>query len=76
MEGKRNIEKAGGKITFADAEDESLLYWASLSVKERLEAAQKWNKEVWQQLLKDKYPRKIELTGGKQTKALTDEDDF
>jgi hypothetical protein len=76
MEKKRRIEKAGGKVTFTEGEDESLLYWANLTVKERLIEAQQWNKRVWQYLLKDKYPQKIELTGGKQTKALTDEDDF
>ena len=76
MENKRKIKKVAKKITFEEGEEESLLYWSNLSIKERLTEATKWNKEVWQQILKDKYPQKIELTGGKQNKALTDEDDF
>jgi hypothetical protein len=76
MEKKRKIDSVGGKVTYEEGEDESLMYWANLSMKERLTEAGKWNKEVWQQILKDKYPQKIELTGGKQNKALTDEDDF
>ena len=66
------------KVSFAEAaeEEEALLYWANLPVKKRLTEAAKWNKRVWQHLLKDKYPKKIELIGGKQTKNLTNEDDF
>lgn len=77
MSGNKKIERVVKKVSFAeDQEEESLLYWAGLSIKERLTEAAKWNKKVWQHLLKDEYPDKIELTGGKQTKALTDEDDF
>ena len=76
MEKKRKIEMVVKKVSFAEAEEEELMYWAKLSVKERLTAAAKWNKEVWKYLLNEDYPEKIELTGGKQSKALTDEDDF
>jgi hypothetical protein len=76
MQRKRKIEKVAKKITFEEGEEETLLYWANLSIKERLTEAAKWNKQVWQHILKDKYPQKIELTGGKQNKALTDQDDF
>ena len=52
------------------------MYWANLPVKERLTIASEWNKKVWQHILKDKYPEKIEKTGGKKNKLATDEDDF
>ena len=76
MEKKRKIEKVVRKVSFAEEEEETLLYWANLTVKERLIESEKWNKKVWKHILKDKYPQKIELTGGKQNKTLTDEDDF
>ena len=76
MEKKRKIAMLARKVSFAEAEEKDIMYWADLSIKERLTEAAKWNKEVWKHLLKDKYPEKIELTGGKQNKTLTDEDDF
>ena len=76
MEKKRKIEKVVRKVSFAEEEEETLLYWANLTVKERLIESEKWNKKVWKHILKAKYPQKIELTGGKQNKTLTDEDDF
>ena len=76
MKKKRKIAMVVKKVSFAEAEEEALLYWANLPVKKRLTEAAKWNKRVWQHLLKDKYPKKIELIGGKQTKTLTNEDDF
>lgn len=76
MEKKRKIEKIGKKVSFAADEDDDLMYWANLSVKERMMEAAKWNKKVWQHILKDKYPERIEKRGGKKNKSLTDEDDF
>ena len=79
MKKKRKIAMVVKKVSFAEAaeeDEEALLYWANLPVKKRLTEAAKWNKRVWQHLLKDKYPKKIELIGGKQTKILTNEDDF
>ena len=74
MEKKRKIEKVGKKVSFA--EDEDLMYWANLPVRERMIEAAEWNKNVWQHLLKEKYPERIEKTGGKKNKLLTDKDDF
>ena len=76
MEKKRKIEKVGKKVSFAEDEDEDLMYWANLPVRERMIEAAEWNKNVWQHLLKEKYPERIEKTGGKKNKLLTDEDDF
>ncbi|HZI52855.1 MAG TPA: hypothetical protein VFD56_04100 [Chitinophagaceae bacterium] len=76
MEKKRKIEKVVRKGSFAEDEDEELIYWANLSVKERMSEAAEWNRKVWQHILKDKYPERIEKTGGKKDKSLTDEDDF
>ena len=76
MEKKRKIELVAKKVAFSDDEDGDLNYWASLSVKERMSEAADWNRKVWQHILKDKYPEKIEKTGGKRNKSLTDEDDF
>ena len=76
MEKKRNIEKTGKRVSFDEKDDEDLMYWANLPVKDRMAAAADWNKKVWQHILKDKYPERIEKTGGKKDKSLTDEDDF
>lgn len=73
---KRKIAMMVKKVSFAETDDEDLMYWANLSVKERMTEAAEWNKKIWQHILKDKYPEKIEMTGGKQNKSLTDEDDF
>ena len=76
MEKKRKIAIVGKRVSFDESEEEDLMYWANLPVKERLAIAAEWNKKVWQHILKDKYPEKIEKTGGKKNKLATDEDDF
>ena len=76
MEKKRKIAIVGKRVSFDESEEEDLMYWANLPVKERLTIASEWNKKVWQHILKDKYPEKIEKTGGKKNKLATDEDDF
>lgn len=76
MEEERKIELVGGKVSFEEGEEESIEYWANLSVKERMSRAFEWNRKVWKHILKNNYPEKIELVGGKQIKSLTDEDDF
>lgn len=76
MNQKRNIELVVGKVSFEEGEEESIEYWANLPVKERMRQAFDWNRKVWKHLLKNNYPEKIELVGGKQIKSLTDEDDF
>lgn len=63
------------KVSFEEAEDEDLLFWASKTIGERLKEAFDWNKKVWTHLL-GTYPDKIELTGGKKLKTETDKDDF
>ncbi|HEX5151519.1 MAG TPA: hypothetical protein VFW07_08715 [Parafilimonas sp.] len=65
-----------GKVSFEEAEDADVEYWANLPVKERLRQAFIWNRKVWKHILNDDYPEKINLSGGKQVKSLTDEDDF
>jgi hypothetical protein len=76
MEKKRKIAMVVRKVSFAEAEDEDLMYWANLTVKERMNEAAEWNKKVWQHILGDKYSERIVKTGGKKIKSLTDEDDF
>jgi hypothetical protein len=76
MERKRKIEKVVRKVSFAEAEDSDLFYWADKTIRERLTEVNNWNKKVWMQILKDNFSEKIIFTGGKQKKQLTDEDDF
>jgi hypothetical protein len=76
MEKKRKIALVGKRVSFDESEEDDLMYWANLPVKERLEIAAEWNKKVWQHILKDKYTERIEKTGGKKNKSVTDEDDF
>ena len=64
-----------GKVTFEQTEDDDLWYWASMSVRERLESVFEWNKKIWHQI-RGQYPVKRELAGGKFYKSETDEDDF
>ena len=66
----------GKRVSFDESEEEDLMYWANLPIKERLVEAAEWNKKVWQHILKDKYPERIEKAGGKKNKLVTDEDDF
>ena len=44
---KRKIEKVGKKISFAEEQDDDLMYWANLPLKERMNEAAEWNKIVW-----------------------------
>ena len=74
MEKERKIVE--GKVSFAEAEDADIEYWANLPVEERLRQAFNWNRKVWKHILNENYPERIKLSGGKQIKSLTDEDDF
>ena len=76
MKQERKIKLVGGKTSFVETEEADIEYWANLPVKERLRQAFEWNRKVWKHILKNDYPEKIVLTGGKQIKSLTDEDDF
>ena len=75
MNEERKIEKVVRKVTFKEAEEEDIIYWAQKSIKERVTAATEWNKKVWTHL-HGSYPEKIEKYGGKRIKDHTDEDDF
>ena len=55
MKKKRKIAMVVKKVSFAEAEEEALLYWANLPVKKRLTEAAKWNKRVWQHSLHLKF---------------------
>jgi hypothetical protein len=66
MEKKRKIALVVKKVSFAEEEDDDLMYWANLPLKERMNEAAEWNKTVWEHILKGKYPEKIEKSGEKK----------
>ncbi len=76
MKEKRKIELVAKKMSFAEEEDADIEYWANLPVIERMRQAFDWNKQVWKHILKNEYSEKIQRTGEKKIKTLTDEDDF
>jgi hypothetical protein len=75
MNKKRKIEYVGGKVSFAQAEENDLLFEASLSWQERLERMELLRRKIWAFHL-GAYPVKIAIEGGKRIKNQMDEDDF
>ncbi len=65
----------GKKISFVEAEDEDLIFWAEKPVGERMKEMTEWNKKIWI-TINGNYPEVIEKDGGKIIKSDTDEDDF
>jgi len=75
MEHKRKIEKVVTKVSFAEAEENDLIFWCEKPVGDRMKEMLEWNKKVWS-FINGNYPKTIEKTGGKIMKSDTDEDDF
>ncbi|MFI5195494.1 MAG: hypothetical protein ACHQD8_00255 [Chitinophagales bacterium] len=56
------MELVGKKVTFAEAEEESLLFWANKSWQERLQETERLRRMIWTYLL-GSYPVKMEKVG-------------
>ena len=56
------MELVGKKISFADAEEETLSFWASKSWMERLQETERLRRMIWTYLL-GSYPEKMEKIG-------------
>jgi hypothetical protein len=69
------MEKVISKHSKTVEDNEDLIYWASLSISERLSAVHDWNLKVWEHLNK-KTVLKIEKVGGIIKKNLKQQDDF
>jgi phage pi2 protein 07 len=63
------------KVTFAEAEELDIDYWAGKSIKERMSEATDWITQVWNNH-KNMHGEWMSIPDGKQSKAQTDEDDF
>ncbi len=69
------IKKIAHKVSFEEAEDIDVNYWANLNIKSRMIKATEWIKEVWG-LHKKLHGLQNTLPDGKQIKKQTDEDVF
>jgi hypothetical protein len=75
MNKKRKIEPVIRKVTFAQAEEEDMIYWMNLSATKRFEELLSLKQMIWTK--KDKpYPEIIEKIAEKKLKSQTDSDDF
>ena len=52
----------GKKVTFAEAEEDELFFWADKNWKERLEETERLRRIIWTHLL-GKYPDKMQKVG-------------
>ncbi len=63
------------KVTFAEAEELDIAYWADKSIKERVSEATDWIKEVF--TIRQKIHGDLAtIADGKHLKTQVDEDDF
>ena len=75
MDKKRKIAPIIRKVSFAQAEEEDIAYWMSLSVTERFKELLSLKQMIWGE--KDNpYPTNIEKVVEKKIKSKTDSDDF
>lgn len=63
------------KVTFEEAEEIDIAYWAGKTIKERVSEATEWIAQVWQ-MHKKMHGEWESLPNGKQLKSQVDEDDF
>lgn len=59
---KREMVLEGKKVTFDEAEQDEITFWADSTWIERLAEAERLRKIIWTHIL-GKYPEKIEVTG-------------
>jgi hypothetical protein len=59
---KREMEIVGKKVTFEEAEEDEISFWANKTWKERLKEAERLRKIIWTHLL-GKFPEKMQKTG-------------
>lgn len=75
MDTKRKIEPIVRKVSFAEAEEEDMLFWMNLTPGQRMEELLTLKQMIWGR--KDKpYPTSIEKVVEKKIKSETDNDDF
>ncbi len=59
MNVERKIKMVAPKLSFAEAEESDLIFWANKSIAERLQEVQRLRKIIWKRKL-GKYPEKME----------------
>ncbi len=75
MEKNRKIEIVGRKVSFAQAEEDDLFFWADKTWQERIVEAERLRRLIWTHHL-GIFPVAFEKIGRKISKAQLDEDDF
>ncbi len=75
MEKKRKIEIVGRKVSFQQAEDDDLFYWADITWQERIAETECLRQLIWTYRL-GTYPTKFEKTGRVILKPELDNEDF
>ena len=70
---KNKMEIVGRKISFADAEDADILFWAEKTMNERMVECNRLRRIVWTRLL-GAFPTKMEIVGRKILKTEMNED--
>jgi hypothetical protein len=72
---KNKMEIVGRKISFAEAEDADILFWADKTMNERLIEWDRLRRIIWTKLL-GTFPTKMEVVGRKILKSEMSEDVF
>jgi glycyl-tRNA synthetase beta subunit len=62
MAKERKMQMTGRKISFAQAEDADIFFWAEKTISERLEEADRLRKIIWTLRL-GTYPKKMTKVG-------------
>jgi hypothetical protein len=60
---KRTMALVGSKISFEEAEDSDIIFWANKTIIERLAETERLRKMIWTHVL-GSYPVKMEKVGG------------
>jgi hypothetical protein len=75
MKGERKIELVGRKVSFAEAEEDDIFYWADKTWQERIIETERLRRLIWGHRL-GAFPEKFEISGRKISKSQLQEDDF
>jgi hypothetical protein len=75
MEVVRKIEMIATKTSFAQAEEDDLIYWMNQTSSKRLEEMLELKKMIWSSA-KNPYPTSMDKIAEKKIKSQTDEDEF
>ena len=75
MKSERKIEVVGRVVSFAQAEEDDIFYWADKTPQERIAETERLRRLIWTHRL-GSYPTKIEKVGRVISKSELDKNDW